>query len=255
MMWSAVSDITALPANAFVLFMATCFVAGLVRGFSGFALSAVAMVGGALILSPTELLPVFLILEISASLLMFKNGFQNANRRVAFGLVIGSFVGLPVGLALTLSVPADVSRLIALGVIVALAAMQLGRLKLGVLASRPGLYLSGVMAGIASGLAGVGGMVVALYVLAQNSPAAQMRASLVLYLAVSSCLSFMTHYVVGTMTDLAMLRGLVFAVPTLLGVMLGKLLFIPAWERYYKPFCLILLIVLACYGILRLIVL
>jgi len=157
------------------------------------------------------------------------------------------------GLTMTLIMLPDTSRLVALALICVLAASQLRKLKLSFLATTPGLYGSGVLAGIATGLAGVGGMVVALYVLARNAPAAQMRGSLVLYLAMTSVVSFTILVSTGTMDSTALMRGLFFAIPCTFGVWLGTKLFVPKWEPYYKPFCLCLLIGLAAFGIFRLV--
>ena len=230
------------------------FAAGLVRGFTGFALSAVGMAAGALLLPPVELIPVLWCLELSASTLMLRGGWKDADRGVAVGLAVGSAVGLPIGLWLTLRMDPDLSRLVALCIVVALASSQLLRLRLGVLASRGGLYAAGLVAGCVTGLAGVGGMVVALYVLAQSAPARQMRASLVLYLAIGSVASGAIHVAVGTLDQVALVRGIVLSVPCLIGVILGMRLFVPRWERWYKPACLCLLIALAVGGILRLVV-
>ena len=127
-----------------------------------------------------------------------------------------------------------------------------GKLRLSSLQTRTGLYASGLTAGIATGLAAVGGMVVALYILAQDKPARVIRGSLVLFLFASSIMSMIAHLSFGVMTGTAVWRGLAFALPTLVGVALGQRLFIPRYEPWYKPFCLTLLIGLAGWGILRL---
>ena len=148
-----------LTPTEFGTLAAITFVAGVVRGFTGFALSALVMASAALILSPVELIPMVWWLEMSASILMLRGGWEDADRGIAFGLVMGSALGVPIGLLLTVNVSPDISRLIALCVIVCLAAMQLAKLRLSFLQTPPGLYASGLTAGIATGLAAVGGMV------------------------------------------------------------------------------------------------
>lgn len=244
-------DALALPTDHFVWLILICFVAGMVRGFSGFALSAVVMAIAVMFLAPIALIPILWFQEMTASLLMVRGGMKDASRRVVTGLVLGSAFGLPIGLSLTQSLPVDTSKLVALSVIVVLAATQLAKLRLPVLATRPGLWGSGILAGIVTGLAGVGGMVVALYVLASNAPAREMRASLVMFLFASSLISLATLTYFGVMNTEAALRGLALAPASALGVIAGKSLFRPAWEPYYKPFCLCLLIGLATLGILR----
>ncbi len=225
--------------------------AGIVRGFSGFALSALIMATAVIFLPPVELIPMLWWLEMSASVMMLKGGWADADRPTAYGLVIGSTIGWPFGLWMTTSLPASTSKTIALSIIVALAATLLAKVRLSFLDSKPGLYASGFVAGIASGLAHVGGMVVALYVLARNAPAASMRGSLVLFLFLGSLTSMVTQLAFGVMDMSGVARGLTFAVPTMIGVFLGQQLFIERLTPYYRPFCLTLLIFLAGVGLLR----
>jgi uncharacterized membrane protein YfcA len=242
---------TSLTGQEFAILAVIVVLAGMVRGFSGFALSAMIMATAVLILPPIELIPMLWWLEMSASLMMLRGGWADADRGTAVGLVMGSAAGWPLGLWLTLSLPVATSKLVALSLIIILALSQLAKLKLSILATKPGLYGTGIIAGIASGLAHVGGMVVALYVLASDAPARQMRGSLVLFLFLGSLTSMITLLAFGVMDFSGVTRGLVFAMPTLLGVYLGQKMFIPALAQYYRPFCLALLCALAGTGLIR----
>ena len=242
-----------LTISEVVILATICLIAGVVRGFSGFALSALVMASAALIIPPIQLIPICWWLEMTASLFMFHSVWQEANRKIAVGLAIGSTLGMPFGLALTMAIATELSKLLALGVIIALAALQLARVRIPFSVRNWGLYGSGWVAGVVSGVAGVGGMVVALFILSQKAQPRQMRASLVLFLFLSSVTTIISLWYFGVMDQVAIKRGLVMALPAGLGVVLGKLLFMPKWEYLYKPFCLTLLIVLAITGIIRVI--
>jgi uncharacterized membrane protein YfcA len=242
-----------LTISEVVILATICLIAGVVRGFSGFALSALVMASAALIIPPIQLIPICWWLEMTASLFMFRSVWQEANRKIAVGLAIGSTLGMPFGLALTMAIATELSKLLALGVIIALAALQLARVRIPFSVRNWGLYGSGWLAGVVSGVAGVGGMVVALFILSQKAQPRQMRASLVLFLFLSSVTTIISLWYFGVMDQVAIKRGLVMALPAGLGVVLGKLLFMPKWEYLYKPFCLTLLIVLAITGIIRVI--
>ena len=242
---------TNLSQSEFLILLGITFMAGMVRGFSGFALSALVMATAVIILPPIELIPMLWWLEMSASVLMLKNGWAEADRPMTYALVIGGLVGWPIGLGLTMSLPVDVSKALALAVIVVLAASQLAKVRLSFLATKPGLYGTGVVAGIVSGVAHVGGMVVAFYVLAADKSANVMRASLVLYLFLGSASSMVVLLLFGVMDFSGASRGLIFAVPTMIGVFLGQQLFTERLAPYYRPFCLILLIGLASVGLFR----
>ncbi|MEM9794844.1 MAG: sulfite exporter TauE/SafE family protein [Pseudomonadota bacterium] len=231
------------PELALLGFIA--FAAGAVRGFAGFALSALVMASAIVILPPAELIPICWVLEGVASILMVRGGWAEADRRVAFGLTGGSAAGVPLGLWLTTRLPVEETRILALAVLIGLAALQLARIRLRFLATGPGLIGSGILAGIATGIASIGGMVVALYVLALDAPVRTMRASLVLFLVLSSFFSLGWLLAYGLMDARAIARGVALSIPVAAGVLLGKALFRPALERYYRPFALCLLLGLA----------
>ncbi|MBL3705003.1 TSUP family transporter [Sulfitobacter sp. BDSS02] len=228
------------------------FLAGCVRGFAGFGLSAVLMACLVLILPPVELIPIFHILEGAASLAMFRGGVRDANMGQVWPFAIGSFVGVPIGLLATTTVSPDLSKLVAVAVILILTILQFFRSMPAVLTSTSGRYVVGTTAGIVSGLASVGGMVVALYVLASRAPATQMRAALTMFLFIGMFTSLGHMLLYGVMTETALFRGAILIPITLAGVLLGTWAFKPAWQVHYRRFCLLLLVVICLASLGRL---
>ena len=102
-----------LTQNEFWVLAGLTMLAGIVRGFSGFALSAMVMATAIVILPPVELIPMLWWLEMSASVLMLKNGWAEADRSMAYGLVLTALIGWPIGLWVTTSVPVETSKFIA----------------------------------------------------------------------------------------------------------------------------------------------
>jgi uncharacterized membrane protein YfcA len=245
--WAA---LTVTPSQGIAL-AAICFAAGLVRGFTGFALSAFGLALAVLILPPVELIPVMWWLELAASLVMLRHGWGGADVRAAVTLVLGSVLGLFGGLALTTSVDPAISQQIALVVLITLALLQLTGLRIPQLSTKSGTLITGLIAGVVTGLAGIGGMVVALYVLARNDEPAKMRATLVAFLFIGSFTSFGMHLWFGTMNTTSTLRGLAFILPCVIGVLIGQRLFTPRLQPYYRPTCLTLLIGLGAVSLVR----
>jgi uncharacterized membrane protein YfcA len=238
------------PATAWIM-VAACMLAGVVRGFAGFGLSAVAMACLAPFVPPVELIATFWWIEMAASLLLMRGGWADADRRLAITLTVAATVSFPLGLLMTLAIPVETSRAIALTTIVLLAAAQLARLRLPGLATPTGTVGAGLVSGLVTGVAGVGGLIIALYTLARTLPARVMRGSLNIFLLGSGITALAVHVALGTMDATATSRGLTLVIPTLAGVLLGQALFAPRWERYYKPACLTLLIALAAAGLAR----
>ncbi|QIE57197.1 sulfite exporter TauE/SafE family protein [Pikeienuella piscinae] len=250
MEWLA--DTLALTKPQAAYMVRVFFVAGVFRGFSGFGSSALAMGATVFILPPVAMIPVCWVLELVASLAMLREGVRVADRKMTVALTVGLFVGGGVGLHLTTSIPVEMSKLVALSLIFALAIMLLAKIKPRFLATGPGLSASGVVSGLAYGLAGVGGMVVALYVLARDMPARVARGSLVLYLLISAPFGGALLFAYGMLSELAMTRGVVLTVPALVGVIAGRRLFVPRYEPYYRPLCLGFILITAAGGVIRL---
>jgi uncharacterized membrane protein YfcA len=240
-----------LSGQDFAILAVIVTLAGVVRGFSGFALSALIMAAGVMILPPVQLIPICLLLEFVASFLMAGGGWREADRSVVLGLVIGSTIGVPFGVVTMMALPEETSKLVVLGIVIVLAATQLAKVRFAFLATKPGLYISGFCAGLATGLASVGGMVVALYVLSQDAPATKMRAALVLFLFISGFTTLVTYLYTGVMNGQAFARGLSLAIFAATGVFAGQRLFTERLAPYYRPFCLTLLMSLAAFGLVR----
>ncbi len=241
-----------LSSNHLALALAVVVIAGMVRGFAGFGLSAIVMASLVPIIPPVELIPTCFILEGIAGLFTLRGGMKDADMKVVWGFVIGSFIGTPIGLYAITTVDADTSRLIALLIVLGLTLAQLGKFRPSFLATNPGLYGSGVVSGIAGGLASVGGMVVALYVLASDREPKVIRASLVMFLFIGMFTSLVFLLLYNVMTVQALWRGAIFTPFVLVGVGLGTLLFRPSLVPFYKRTCLLLLVLLCLVGLSRL---
>lgn len=245
--WAALS----LTPTQGITLAAIFLLAGLVRGFTGFALSAFALALAVLILPPIELIPLLWWLEIAASLMMIRKGWDGADLRAAAILTAGSAIGAFFGIGLTTILNISTSRQVALVILITLAILQLAKVRIKTLDSTGGTATTGVVAGLVSGLAGIGGMVVALYVLARDAEPRVMRATLVAFLLFSSIASFITHLYFNTMNMTSTLRGLFFILPCMVGVVLGQRLFTPKLQPYYRSVCLTLLIGLGAVSFVR----
>lgn len=251
-MLQALSEWVQLAPELLVLIIFASFFAGLMRGFTGFGLSAVLMASMVSIIPPVELIPVAFYLEAMASIILLRGGVRDANMKIVWGLIVFSTLGFPVGLYLTIILDPEISKAAALMLILGLTLLQLAQIKSSFLASQKGLYATGLFAGMVSGLASVGGMVIALFVLSRHAPAKEMRASLVVYLFFGVFTSLVVMSLYQVMTWLALQRALVLMPTTLMGLMLGAFLFRPSLVPFYKQICLIMLLVLCTLGLYRL---
>lgn len=252
-MLELVSTYTALTPTQMAIMLVVVFVAAIVRGFSGFALSALIMASLATILRPVEILPMNLILEAVAGLMMVRGGIRDADMRIVITLVIGSVVGMPAGLSLTTHVSVDVTRLMALSTILVLAVLSVTNFRPKNLDSTAGRLGAGLISGVVTGIAGVGGMVIVIYIFSLGRKAKVIRASLVMYLFLTLITSLFYLVFFGLMNSEVIWRGAFLSVPVVAGVLIGTSLFSKTHEKFYRHFCLGLLILLALTGLLRVI--
>ncbi|MEP3276932.1 MAG: sulfite exporter TauE/SafE family protein [Stappiaceae bacterium] len=251
-MLSSIADFTSLPPESLLICGGVAFIAGIVRGFAGFALSALLMAGLVSVIPPVQLIPICVLMEAVASIAMFRGGLRDADMTIVWGLAIGTVIGTPIGLLATTTLDIDVSKTIALIIIIALTVAQIFKFKPRFVETKTGLYGSGITSGVVGGLAAVGGMVVALYVLAKDAEAKTMRGSLVMYL-IFSVLTMLVFLLVYEMLDMRAIRRALFIAPlVVIGVFLGGLLFRPSLIGFYRRFCLFLLLFLSSFGLVRL---
>jgi uncharacterized membrane protein YfcA len=249
MEWIAGS--TGLATSQIMLIFVVVFFAGMVRGFSGFALSALVMASLATTLPPIEILPMNFVLESVAGLFMVRGGIKDADMLLVIGLVLGSALGMPAGLSLTVHVPVEVTRLLALSTILCLAILLLANFRPKNLDSNLGRVGAGLVSGLVTGIAGVGGMVVVIYIFSLGRNARTIRASLVMYLFFSLITSLFYYIFFDLLNNQVVWRGAVFSLPMIAGVLIGTTLFSKTHEKFYRLFCLGLLILLALTGLLR----
>lgn len=244
-------EFVALSGGSLGFLVVTVLVAGVVRGFTGFAASAVVMVLGTLILAPIDLLPICLLLELAASVFLVRGGIAHADYRLTIPLIGFAFLALPVGLYLTRMMDPDLSRMVTLVLVAGLAALQLARVSLPVGRGLASAALVGSLGGLVQGVAAVGGLVQALYILALRMQPRTMRDTMILGVMFSGAMGLFWQIVMGIMTGQALMRVVLVLPPFLAGLWLGRRYFTPENERFYRPISLTVLIALSCAGILR----
>jgi uncharacterized membrane protein YfcA len=244
-------EIIQLTQIEFIYCSFIVFFAGIVRGFSGFALSAIVVASMVGILPAVQLIPMVLFLEAVAGLVMVRGGIRDANMPIVWVLSIGSIVGIPIGLLVTVILPVETSSIIVLILILFLASLQLHKPKPGILSSNTALYTTGIIAGIASGIAAVGGLVIALYVLTNQESAKSTRGAIVMFLFIGLFTSMIWYLLYGIMDARAAIRGAIFTPILLVGIFIGSRLFSPTLQKFYRQFCLVLLILISLIGLFR----
>ncbi|MHA1600576.1 MAG: TSUP family transporter [Alphaproteobacteria bacterium] len=227
------------------------FVAAVVRGYSGFGASAIMVTGLGLVLPPAEVVPIALLLEIAASLGLLTQVWSAVDWRLMGWLSAGAVLGMPLGMALLVHLPADSMRvLISILVLAASLLIWFGYRFRG----QPGgahIFGTGIVSGLANGIAAIGGLPVVLFLLSAATGAAVSRATLIVYLMLGDIYGTGVAAANDLVTSHVALRAALFAIPLIAGVAIGNRQFLKASPESFRRFTLLLLITLASLGLVR----
>jgi uncharacterized membrane protein YfcA len=225
--------------------IAIIFLAAIVRGYSGFGFSLLAITALSLTYGPIEIIPSIFLLEIAASIHLLPSLWRDIHWRLLIPLIIGTSLGTPIGLMFLTSIPAAPMQ-IALGLFVLVVACLLW---IGfALKTMPGNIVStsaGPAAGVANGAFGIGGPPVILFYFA--SPAGNIvgRATLVTYFLLTDAIGLVFLSRENLVTTDILLRTLTFLPVLIAGVWLGARSFKNADPVIFRKWVLAILVVLA----------
>ena len=231
------------PTLAFAIIC--IFVAAIVRGFSGFGFSLLAVSALSLVYSPQEIVPTIFMLEVAASIHLLPSIWKDVHWRSLAPLLVGCLIATPLGVWLLANLPARPLQ-IALSVFVLVATVMLWR---GFsLKSMPGTIAStaaGAASGLANGAFGIGGPPVILFYFASPAGNIAGRASLIAFFLATDLIGLANQSTHGLVTKEAALRAVTFLPPLLAGVWLGARSFKSVEPDIFKKIVMLLLAILA----------
>lgn len=237
-----------------VYVLAIVFVAGAVRGYSGFGSSAIFVTGVAPVLPPSEIVPITLFLEILASVGLLGQVWRDVAWRTSAWIMLGAALGMPFGFWLLANLPADIMRaVIAVLVLSASLALWFGYSFKGQ-AGRGHTLGTGVVSGVANGIAGVGGLPVVLFLLSTATGATMSRATMIVYLMVIDVYGAGVAWANGLMSVEVLQRTALLCIPLFLGVWVGHRHFVKTTPESFRRMTLVLLMLMASAGLLRVMV-
>lgn len=228
-----------------VLAAGIVFLAAIVRGYAGFGFSLLAITALSLIFAPAQVIPSIFMLEVAASLHMLPTIWRDVHWRSLGPLILGSFIGTPVGVYALANTPQQPMTL-ALSVFVLVATLLLWRgFALKSMPSAPATLAAGTAAGLANGAFGIGGPPVILFYFASPAGHAAGRASLVAYFMVSDLIGLGFLGQEGLVNEQSLILTLAFLPALVAGVWLGARSFKTADPARFRKIVLLVLAALA----------
>ncbi|CUH84863.1 Sulfite exporter TauE/SafE [Thalassovita mediterranea] len=228
------TDILALEGLGWLI--AGVFLAGAVRGFSGFGAALVYMPIAGQFLPPLWALITLVIMEVFGPIPNLPAAWRAADRAQVARIAVGGAVALPIGLAVLLAVQPEVFRYMVSALVLIMPILMLCGLRLAGPITPRLQYGTGVVSGLVGGIAGLPGPPVILLYMASSTAAAVMRANIMLYLVVVDLTLIVVISLTGRMEAVPLLLGLILALPNLLGNLAGAAMFRPERQRLYRMF-------------------
>ena len=225
--------------------------AGVVRGYSGFGFSMIAVLSLSLVLPPVDVVPSILILEVAASFWLLPKVWKDVDWPSLNWILLGVLVGTPLGVYLLATV-SDVLMRVSISVVVIILVILLW-LGFG-LKKMPGRLATsviGLVSGVLNGGAAIGGPPVVIFYFSSPKAVAVGRASLIALFVATDLIALGNCLAQGLIkTNTAVLTA-VFLAPLVIGVALGSRAFIKTDEKTFRLRVLQLLLVLSVASLVR----
>jgi uncharacterized membrane protein YfcA len=235
--------------TGFVLLVA--FLAGILRGYTGFGFALAAVPALTLILDPADIVPAITIIALLGGMQLLFKVWRQADWHSTWLLLAGAIAGLPLGIAMLRWLPADLMRAF-IGLIVLGAVLLLWRgLTIGHAPSRAMRLGLGAISGLLNGSTSMGGPPVIIFFLASPAGAAAGRASLLIYFFFLSLATLGSTAVGGLLTLRAVLLSLLMLPAMSLGNGVGDRLFDKSSAQTYRRVALIFLALVAAVAVAR----
>ncbi len=250
----ALASLAGLEAGQALYATAAVLVAGTVRGFAGFGMSAILVLALSMILPPAQVVPMVMLMEVAASQRMLPGVWREVNWRLAVWLLAGSALGTPIGAQLLANVPAPAMR-IALSLFVLAMVVLLWRGFRLPGDPKPAWGLAaGLFSGTANGAASFGGQPNALFLLSTSADAATVRATLVVIALCTDLYGSAVFGMTGLLTFETLMRAALLLIPMAVGILIGERKFRAAQPQTYRRAALLLLTALSIAGLVRVLI-
>lgn len=234
----------AIGAAAFLL-------AGIARGYAGFGLSAIIVAALTVVLPPAEVAPIAILLEVTASVLQAPGIWRRTDWRTLALLLVGAAVGNPIGVAGLVWLSADTARIVIALIIMVAAILLLTGIKARRASGPVGAIGAGFASGVANGLSALGGLPIALLLVARSDQPAVIRATMIGYFFLLDTYGGLLFAHQGLMTSLVFERTALGLPLVLVGLLVGGRMFATTDPRSFRKIVLGLLIALAAVGLIR----
>jgi len=223
-----------IASEGFWLLVAAAFVAGLVRGFSGFGTAMVYLPVAGQILTPFQALTTLLIMDLVGPLPNIPRAIRTGHPRDILRLSAGTLIALPLGVLVLGLIAPEVFRYSVSLVSLLLLVLLIGGFRYQGTLKPPMIYGTGAVGGFLAGSVGLPGPPVIMLYMASPHRSEVIRANIMVYLLLCDLMMIAVLHLNGYLVWSAVALGAILALPYLAANVLGGWLFRPGYERLYR---------------------
>ena len=243
--------IAGLDGGGLAIGAAAFLLAGFARGYAGFGLSAIVVASLTLILPVSQVAPIAILLEVTASIVQAPGVWKRIDWRTLALLLVGAAAGNPVGVAGLVWMSADTARIIVAFIVMVAAVLLLAGIKVRKASGVPGTIGTGFLSGVANGLSALGGLPIALLLVARADHPAVIRATMIGYFFLLDSYAGGLFLHQGLMTGLVVERYALGLPLALIGILAGGRAFSHGNPDNFRKVVLGLLIGLSAISLVR----
>ena len=223
-----------LGLSEFLLIIFTVFIASIIRGFNGFGFSATCISGFSFILPAIEIVPIILILEVFISIFMAPYIWNKIDWNFVLKLLIGITIGSPIGLYLLKYLSPQTTHLYVCVIIIFFSLLLMKGYSNQKINNNSSKIFTGIISGTLNGLTTLGGMPVALFLLATSIQPAVIRGSLAALFFLTDVYAFVLSFFGGIVDMITIYRTLPLIIILPIGVYIGDKFFVKSKETLYR---------------------
>lgn len=235
----------------FLLVLPVLIFAGIVRGYSGFGFTAIAVVGMNMVFKPQESVVIMLALDLICSIGIWKSAIKDANYTVLKKLLLGSVIGIPIGLLCLLFIPTVVLKFLICVILLLLCLLLFKEYRFLNSNKNSTIIGCGITSGICTSSASIGGPIIVYYMLTSKLSTTVQRSTMILYFVISEFIALMAIIAKGNVETSTAKTIAIVLIPTLLAVRYGQKLFLKKPPKSLKSFALPVLLVVSIFGIIK----
>ena len=235
----------------FIIF--TVLIASIIRGFNGFGFSATCISGFSFILPAIEIVPIILALEVIISVFMVPYIWNKIDWVFVFKLLIGIIIGSPIGLYLLKHFNPQTTHVTVCLLVIFFSILLMKGYSNQKTNNNYGKFFTGVVSGALNGLTTLGGMPVAIFLLATSIQPAVIRGTLAALFFLTDIYAFILSFFAGIVDITTIYRIIPLIIILPIGVFIGNRFFIKSKEETYRKVVFYFLIFISILGISRII--